>query len=70
MVEGMCPKCGEVGKLTKHHILPKRFFGYTRKVFILCRGCHSDLEKLIPQETQKEVMFYYKVIIQFLNEEK
>ena len=66
MIHALCPKCGVVKKLTKHHVLPKRHFGAKGKKFFLCRKCHDELEKLIPYKKMKNI-FYYKIIVEFLN---
>lgn len=69
MAKGVCPKCGVVKPLTRHHILPKRLFGSqgNRDIFLLCRECHSELELLIPLRTKKEDIFYYQIVFKFLN---
>jgi hypothetical protein len=64
---GICPKCGVTQKLTKHHVLPKRHFGSGGQTLDICRLCHDELEKLIPQERLEAVIAYYRIIIHFLN---
>ena len=69
MCIGICPKCGEMKKLTKHHVLPKRHFGNGKKNperLLICRECHDDLERLIPFERQP-VPFYKEVVALFLS---
>lgn len=67
---GICPKCGVDKELTKHHIIPVRHGGRKGPIFFICLECHRNLEKMIPQKKEKGVMFYYKVVIEFLNRGK
>ncbi len=64
-MEALCPKCRKVKHLTKHHYRPKRFFRRSDTIR-LCRGCHSELEMLIPQFEKKSVRFYYQIVKIFL----
>lgn len=48
-----CPKCGEECKATRHHILPRRWFGSGKQnseVILLCEECHKLLEAQISKE--------------------
>jgi len=67
---GICPKCGELTNLTRHHIYPTRHYNgqYSgdRNILKLCRSCHDDLEKMIPYKKQ-EHGFYRAIIKVFLN---
>lgn len=67
---GVCPKCGVDKKLTKHHIFPCRHGGRKEQVIYICRECHDSLELLIPYDEVDDIMFYYEVVITFLNEGK
>lgn len=49
--EGVCPKCREHKKLTRHHVYPKTHYGPQGETELICRDCHDDLEYLI-QETE------------------
>ena len=63
-----CPKCGEVTKMTKHHVFPRRNFGKGRQnstYFWLCWECHQELEKMIPYKRQRR-KFYTQIIQTFL----
>lgn len=66
---GYCPKCEDWKQLTRHHIVPKRFFGWQREpiVILLCRDCHDELEKIIPISEKQERSFYSLVVINFLD---
>lgn len=67
-----CPKCNQTTKLTRHHILVKRFFGSpdNAPILLICRTCHTELEKLIPEHQMQTVEFYWEVIFYFLNTNK
>jgi 5-methylcytosine-specific restriction endonuclease McrA len=70
-IRGLCPKCGETKRLTRHHIFPKRHFGAGHKfLFLLCRECHNELELDIPQTKVLTKIEYYQIIIRFLNRGK
>lgn len=64
---GICPKCGELVALTKHHIIPCRFKGRKKQVLYICLECHRSLEIVIPKKEKEDDMFYYKIVIKFLN---
>ena len=63
-----CAKCGTKGAkgnhLTRHHILPRRWFESELTV-VLCRKCHDKLELLIPFPKQ-DTAFYHEVLSHFL----
>jgi hypothetical protein len=67
-----CPGCKRRTKVTRHHILPKRFYGSPANAPILklCRGCHNDLETLIPTLPKMPFHFYWNVIFIYLNTNK
>lgn len=69
-VRRVCPKCGKQCHLTKHHILPKRFFGPNNKIFLICRDCHDELEKFIPKYDKLNPHQYFQVLRWFLTEWK
>jgi hypothetical protein len=67
-----CPKCMQVRVLTKHHILPKRYFRGS-PVIELCRQCHDALEQEILQaervtgrQRKLKRHEYYQVLIRFM----
>lgn len=67
-----CPKCMEHKVLTRHHILPKRYFKNS-PILELCRECHDALEQEILQAEritgrQKKLKRheYYRVLIRFM----
>ena len=67
---GVCPKCFKIGKLTEHHIFPKRFFGNKNndsKLF-LCWNCHhKGIEKLLPLEVKLTKEQYIEIHKAWLN---
>ena len=69
-MKGECPKCHRVGKLTKHHILPKRFYFLADAgVIYLCRSCHDQLERRIPFKPKRTPRWYYGIVRKFLGDE-
>lgn len=46
-----CPCCGIWTVMTRHHIHPVRHYGRRNNnhILLLCRSCHDDIEKYIPQ---------------------
>lgn len=55
---GLCPKCLQIKEITKHHILPKRYFKKKNDYMVLhlCRECHNILEMVIKKnEKNKEL---------------
>jgi hypothetical protein len=65
---GICPVCYQQRPLTKHHVLPRRFFQKQRRpmVLFLCRPCHNKLEKLIPFRPKKKRSWYIQTTINFV----
>lgn len=64
-MSGKCRKCHRYeSQLTKHHVLPKRHFKNSKIFLLLCRTCHSDLERLIPYR-KVHVRFYFFVLVVF-----
>lgn len=61
---GVCPKCCRRGKLTKHHIFPRRHFGENGNHLWLCLGCHRELERFIPDELVS-IARYFLIISEF-----
>jgi hypothetical protein len=44
----ICPKCGNVlRKLSRHHILPQRYFHGRGRILKICRKCHTQIETMI-----------------------
>jgi C4-type Zn-finger protein len=53
--KGTCPKCKqEHVRLTRHHVLPKCFFGGAGEILLICRECHDELEEVIFRTEQPE----------------
>lgn len=66
----LCPGCGEVKKMTAHHIYPRRHFGRGPRnnfIFLLCWECHAELESYIPYR-QMERAFYPAIMKRFIEE--
>ena len=63
---GLCPVCHRSKVLTRHHILPRRFFKRrNKKVVLVCRECHDEIELAIPVKPRMPVRFYYEVLYIF-----
>lgn len=67
---GNCPACNVEYTVenwkSRHHILPKRFFGGEGGLFELCRQCHNELEKLIPAKKQLTECEYKAILCDFV----
>ena len=75
--KGFCPKCKKQKiSLTRHHILPKRWF-HCKQICLICRKCHNDLETVIlkrelegSEDKQPVILqkyLYYEILHDFLN---
>ena len=62
---GECPVCKKTGQLTRHHILPRRFFRGSKKHVFVCRVCHDEIEKEIPKYEEMPIVFYGLVLDKF-----
>jgi len=62
-----CPACGVVCSMTSHHIFPVRIYGRKNNnhVLLLCRSCHSHLERYIPYAPMPRD-FYNAIVKVFL----
>jgi len=67
LVRKVCPKCKQYKPMTRHHIYPKCFYGKEKNdtVFLLCRDCHTELEKNIPSFRMPH-SFYPNVVLAFI----
>jgi len=69
-VTSYCPVCEreytEANCRTRHHILPKRFFGGKGGLYVLCRECHNKLELLIPFKLQLTEVEYRNILSNFI----
>ena len=69
-----CPKCGELRKMTGHHLMPIRHFGRkgNRHILLLCRRCHNDLENILLRREQRNgklpKLEYFYTALKFLEE--
>lgn len=63
-----CEKCRTRRRLTRHHVLPRRFFGSPddAPICVLCRPCHDELERLIPLTEMQPIPFYWITLFRFL----
>lgn len=64
-----CEKCGTRHRPTRHHILPKVFFGGYGGISDLCCGCHREIERRILQR-EREVAGNNKITRHKLNEKE
>jgi len=44
-----CTRCGSTRKLSRHHPLPRRFYGIAKNqwIIILCDNCHRGVEEVL-----------------------
>ncbi len=68
MNENPCPKCHRREKLTRHHILVRKWFGSpdTAPILLICRTYHTELHKMIPENELQTIYFYWDVVFVFL----
>ena len=59
---GTCPVCGEHTKMTRHHVFPKRFYGGSGPLVLLCRACHWTVEDYIPKHEKMPDDFYQMIV--------
>lgn len=64
-----CPACGVVKPMTRHHVMPKRFFSGKGKTELICRDCHDKLELYIPHSEIMPSDFYPMIFRWFCNKE-
>ncbi len=64
----MCPKCLQIREASRHHITPVRFFGSNQNspILYLCRDCHDEIEKQIPQHHKLDREDYFEIAAEFL----
>jgi hypothetical protein len=63
----ICRACGKTKGRSKHHILPKRFFGRLEYTCNLCKKCHRQFERnWIPLCPILEPNMYWEILNQFL----
>ena len=68
---GRCPACKRVGRLTRHHLLPRRFYGngqHNEHILLLCKECHEELEVRIPLNTRLNDWQYLAIAAKYLKE--
>ena len=65
MKYGKCPICEQVGKLTTHHVLPKRYFNGEGRKIKICWICHTQLELDIPQNEEMPIDFYEDILTKY-----
>ena len=56
-----CERCGTNKRPSRHHILPKRFFGGRGQIGHLCVWCHREIEAIILQEETRYTAFRSKL---------
>ncbi len=64
----MCAACKKIRESSKHHILPLRFYGSSQNspILYLCRTCHDEIERLIPQHHKLDREDYFEIAAEFL----
>lgn len=68
MCKIICTKCLQVRPASRHHCFPKRFFGGEGPLLWLCRKCHNDIERIIPQFQKLTKEDYLTLTREFLLE--
>jgi len=63
---GRCPACGEYAILERHHFLVQRFFGPNPFYIRICRTCHEEVEKLIPETIHLSAIEYFEIAYKFI----
>ena len=54
-----CPMCQEEKRLTKHHIVPKRFgidYDEPRASIKICRDCHDETHNMEPPKVTVSIL--------------
>lgn len=69
-----CPACGvrysetiRCKKVSKHHVLPIRFFGETGLIQFLCAKCHEEIELEIPAKFPRAIAWYFAKVLEFVD---
>ena len=42
-----CPSCSNLRRLTRHHVIPRRWKTGSTTTVLFCRECHDEVEKVI-----------------------
>jgi hypothetical protein len=60
-----------VKPLTRHHLLPRRFYGSdpSSPILHICRKCHDEIEEIIPQYQKLPDEEYFAIAREFLKGE-
>lgn len=69
--QGQCVGCGESKPLTRHHVLPVRFYGkgkHNEHIVLLCAPCHHEIETRIPRKQKLLVWQYFAIVAKFIKE--
>lgn len=69
-----CERCGTSRRPSRHHILPKRFFGGRGQIGYLCVWCHREIESEIlrvetentPFRVKLPARMYYDIFYNFI----
>ena len=54
-----CKECKEIKPLTRHHVYTRKHYPRSNTIFRLCRSCHDNLNRLIPQQKMPKFMYRY-----------
>jgi hypothetical protein len=68
--KSLCQKCKEIKPTTRHHALPRRWFGETDNIILLCVMCHRAIEQVIARAEQGRPLSksqYWELTTTFLN---
>jgi hypothetical protein len=63
---GVCPKCIQARFLTKHHVLPQRYYSNNKFVLLLCSECHREIEKVLPHSRKLRKEEYLEITKRWL----
>jgi hypothetical protein len=55
--------------LTDHHVYPQRFFRRNDSKLKICRGCHDEIERLIPLVKKLDKQTYLAITKAWLTDE-
>lgn len=58
LVTAQCPKCLEYTQLSRHHWAPRRVFGNSDDIILLCRYCHDLIEGFLSKQEKRNRGFF------------
>lgn len=63
-MRGLCARCLEIKRLTRHHIYPRQFFKKSPIIY-LCEECHNTLHQMYPR-LKVSKYFYLELVQEFI----